>query len=297
MKFKTDHNVYAPTFEVLAELLDKDYEIKHDNSDDALGISATVVHKEYKTHGIHIKTNLGPNPEWKLGAYVNLPLEMVGLPYHIFVSEEKENGFPKLSDTQIDDIRRKIKEIDKRTIMDIKTLGKDIDVGGIGISSKELNFYQEGGLDLSSFENYGIDINYEKFLLEPFKKMSDNYKLIKTVINASDSKVRDLTEKVINLYLTEIRFKNPDNGLQAVKRFTPEVVKKFTTANKDFYIATVKSYFDLKNIDIKTEGPMIDTFVKELGDLYIEEEIYSWAYNGTGDDHFVSGAAKDLFLF
>jgi len=297
MKFKTNHNVYAPIFEALAELLDKDYEIKYDNSDDALGISATVVHKKYKTHGIHISTYLGPNPEWKIGAYVNLPLSLVSLPYYRFTPKGEENGFPALTSNQISKIKDQIKSMNHDTIEYIKEMGEEIELGYIHISKDELKFYQDGGLNLSSLKNYGIDIDYKEFLLNSFKEMIDNYRLILTIVKADDPKVRDLTEDAVNLYFEEMLFQNVDEGLKAARRFTSDVIDKFTKDNKDVYIETVKEYFDLDKIDLEVDGQTIASFAKALDDDYIKDEIYAWAYKGTGDDQFLSAAAKELFLF
>ena len=149
MKIITDHRFYAPTFQAIADILDKDYEIKYDHTDKELSLALVVVHKKYKAHGITISTYLGKDAEWTLNAYVDLPIDT----YDIMSTTFKPLGrydteygqFPKLTDEQIIDLKQRINKIAKNTMKDIRDYIKDLNAGNGQMSISDIKRYYING--------------------------------------------------------------------------------------------------------------------------------------------------------
>lgn len=307
MKIETDHRFYAPTFQALADILDKDYEIKYDNTDKELDLSLTVVHKKYKSHGIHIRTHLGPDPEWRIGAYVNLPIETNYIPNVSFKPHARydtEYGqFPMLAPDQIRDLTTKIKKIAKVTLEVIQEELEQID--SLQMSKDDINFYYEDGFEvMKNFKNYGVDVDYEEFLLQPRKDMLLNWKIVQGVYNSKIPEIRRLMQLAIDMYIEELRMKPINDAIKFSDKFmtvSGGVVNEFTDDNNRSYLEMVKSMFDGvpedpedKEIMMKKIVSFIRTIDRNKSLVYM---INEWAYEMTQDEHFLSQEAKDIFLF
>ena len=153
MKIITDHRFYAPTFQAIADILDKDYEIKYDHTDKELSLALVVVHKKYKAHGFTISTYLGSDPEWTINAYVDLPIDTYDIMRTTFKPlgryDTEYGQFPKLTDEQIIDLKQRINKIAKNTIQNIQDYIKDLNDGHVQMSTNDIKRYfvtpQESG--------------------------------------------------------------------------------------------------------------------------------------------------------
>jgi hypothetical protein len=264
MKIITDHRFYAPTFQAIADILDKDYEIKYDHTDKELSLALVVVHKKYKAHGITISTYLGKDPEWTINAYVDLPIDT----YDIMSTTFKPLGrydteygqFPKLTDEQIIDLKQRINKIAKNTMKDIRDYIKDLNVGHVQMSISDIKRYYINGFEiLDNFKYYGVDLNYEEFLITPRKNMLANFKIVEGIYNSKIKELRKLLPLAISMYIREMQLLSVDNAIQYSKIFlTVEhggILGEFTDEHNQLYLNMVKSMFEnISNNEIKNLG-------------------------------------------
>ncbi len=297
MKFKTDHNFYEPTFNALAKLLENDYEILYDSSDEPLGISATVVSKKYKSHGIHIRTYLGEDPEWELTSYVALPLEIKHLPRYKFKPAGKRDGFPFLLDEQLNDLKGKIsymgQAILQLIVIAFESLDKQL------ISDDDIRYYYSTGFNiLDNFDNYGIKLNYKTFLLP---KCEYNYQALLGIYNSQNKQIRELLDEGLLLYLEAIlKVGDLVRATSLTQRFLTvrdNIIDEFNTQHMDLYIKIIDK-FAFKESDERKQISAIITFRSAIDhNKILEDKINLWAFEKTSKDYFLPQTAKDIFLF
>ncbi len=310
MKIITDHRFYAPTFQAIADILDKDYEIKYDHTDKELSLALVVVHKKYKAHGFTISTYLGSDPEWTINAYVALPIDT----YDIMSTTFKPLGrydteygqFPKLTDEQIIDLKQRINKIAKNTMNNIQDYIKVLNDGNGQMSTNDIKRYYINGFEiLDNFKYYGVDLNYEEFLITPRKNMLVNFNIVEGIYNSKIKELRKLLPLAISMYIREMQLLSLDNAIQCSKRFLTfghgGILGEFTDEHNQLYLNMVKSMFE--NISNNPDEQLsmvydIRAFKKSIdSNKTLLNMINSWAYNMTNDEHFLSQEAKDIFLF
>ena len=239
MKIITDHRFYAPTFQAIADILDKDYEIKYDHTDNALGLSLVVIHKKYKAHGFTISTYLGSDPEWTINAYVALPIDT----YDIMSTTFKPLGrydteygqFPKLTDEQIIDLKQRINKIAKNTIQNIQDYIKDL-------NDEFIKYFPTIQLKpiLRDTENqrYWIEENLLKVKIN-----EKEFNLAKAILKIIDTYVETKKESFQNFLdaCLEIHHLNDSNKLQAY-----EFIKELIGVSVDARIFEIVSFAILK---------------------------------------------------
>ena len=310
MKIITDHRFYAPTFQAIADILDKDYEIKYDHTDNPLSLALVVVHKKYKAHGFTISTYLGKDPEWTINAYVDLPIDT----YDIMSTTFKPLGrydteygqFPKLTDEQIIDLKQRINKIAKNTMKDIRDYIKALNAGNVQMSMRDIKRYYINGFEiLDNFKYYGVDLNYEEFLITPRKIMLVNFNIVEGIYNSKIKELRKLLPLAISMYIREMQLLTVYNAIHSSKRFlTSEhggILGEFTDEHNQLYLNMVKSMFEKISNNPNEHLSMvhdISAFKKSIdNNKTLLNMINSWAYNMTNDEHFLSQEAKDIFLF
>lgn len=304
MKINTNHRFFAPVFNQIAELLDKDYDIDNDNTDEPLGLSLSVFSKKYKSHGLNISTHLGENPEWSINVYNRMPITLPSLGRYRFTPEKDDEGFPLLTQNQLYKIANAITLFEKDLLTDIYALIDEINSGSAGIDTESINFQYEYGFDsLIGLENYGKEISYDKFFEQIFKKSINNYRLMVGIFNSKDQKIRKYLEKTIDMYIDQMNYMSLDDAYEAARRFmttsrSDSVLGAFTVANRHNYLDMVKKHImDIKNFSTIHHRDIIG-FVRCIdSDKLLEDEIMTWAYEFTDDESFLSQDVKDLFLF
>lgn len=314
MKIITDHRFYAPTFQAIADILDKDYEIKYDHTDKELSLSLVVIHKKYKAHGFTISTYLGSDPEWTINAYVDLPIDT----YDIMSTTFKPLGrydteygqFPKLTDEQIIDLKQRINKIAKNTIQNIQDYIKDLNDGHVQMSTSDIKRYYINGFEnLDNFKYYGVDLNYEEFLITPRKNMLVNFNIVEGIYNSKIKELRKLLPLAISMYIREMQLLSLDNAIHYSKRFLTfghgGILGEFTDEHNQLYLNMVKSMFENISNNPAEQLSKVDDMVYDIrafkrsidNNKTLLNMINSWAYNMTNDEHFLSQEAKDIFLF
>jgi len=296
---KDGHRFYEPVFKQLAEIVDKDYKILYDSTGESLSLSFTVVSKKYKHHGLHISTHLGSNPEWKISSYYSLPLNL-NQSFYEFTPEKDDEGFPLLTSKQIAAIKTKIKAIDKSTLREIDEYGTDVELGQIALNPKDLSMFvsTDTGPDLRVLTDYGINVDYSNYLLNPSRDMLNNYRLIKSIMKSPDPKVREYTEESILMYIDQITVLSIDNAIKAIGRFDREIFAVVTDTIKDEYIDMVDGmYSSQTEIDIELESWNINHFIHLFDDNYVRNKLSSLFYNKTKNSDFLSKEVQDVFLF
>jgi len=302
MKIATDHRFYAPVWNQLAEILDKDYVMNNDSTDSALDNSITVTNKKYPSHGLHISTYLGDNPEWSITAYYTLPVDLNYLKKYKFIPSRDNENFPILMDSQLRKIKEKIKEIDNSVIESLEEMKDDLENGSIAFGGRNMVFFLEGGLDLRPFKTYGISIDYRRFLIVPDKSMKNNYMKLVAITKAKDPTILKLTNEFIDVYLDELKYLNIDQLFKWMNKLNSDIKSKFSKENFNKYIDLIKSQYNfadgyefVPDLDGWQVKQLINMF--EDNDDYVSTELINYFYENTKDEQFLPSEVKDLFLF
>lgn len=301
MKINTDHKFFAPVFKQIAELLEDDYILDIDSTDQPLGLSLTVLNKKYKSHGLNISTYLGENPEWKINAYSRLSLELAPTKSYRFTPIKDAENFPILSDSQIEIIKKQIVKIDKAILDEIISTVDSINNGEISISTETINHrFNDGFDDLINVSNYDVKINYEEYFLITFGKSLTMFRLVQGIFNSKNPEIRNLLEQIIDLYIESMHNTNIDDAYTAANRFSTvdrsnSILGAFTKKNEQTYLEMVKVQV--------TKKPVIDDydiigFIRAIeSNTNLTSEIYAWAYEYTQYEKFLPDSVKDIFLF
>ena len=220
MKFKTDHTHHEPIFSALATILDNDYEILYDSSDNALGLSATVVHKKYKSHGFHISTYLNERPDWTVTTFIDLPLDNILNPKltRFTFQPTYKDGYPYLTNTQINDISIKLAKMETTTlniIMDSLAIIDNIQMSGSSINS----YYQNGFKVLENFKNYGVKVDFKNFLLNTNVNTLMLFRIIQGIYISPIPEIKILLSDAIEAYIDIMMTSNLDAACSMANRF------------------------------------------------------------------------------
>ena len=302
MKIATDHQFYAPVWNQLAEILDKDYIMHHDSTDSALDNSITVTNKKYPSHGLHISTYLGDNPEWSITAYYTLPVDLNYLKKYSFTPLRDDENFPILTETQLRKIKEKIKEIDDSVIESLEEMKDDLENGLIVFGGRNMVFFLEGGLDLRPFKKYGINIDYRGFLIVPDKSMKNNYMKLVAITKAKDPNILKLTNESIDMYLEELKYLNTDQLFKWVNKLDLNTKSKFNKENLNRYIDLIKSQYNFDagyDFDSDLDGWQVKQLINMFidNDDYVSMELITYFYKNTEDIYFLPSEVRDIFLF
>ena len=305
MKFKTDHTHHEPIFSALATILDNDYEILYDSSDNALGLSATVVHKKYKSHGFHISTYLNERPDWTVTTFIDLPLDNILNPKltRFTFQPTYKDGYPYLTNTQINDISIKLAKMETTTlniIMDSLAIIDNIQMSGSSINS----YYQNGFKVLENFKNYGVKVDFKNFLLNTNVNTLMLFRIIQGIYISPIPEIKILLSDAIEAYIDIMITSNLDAACSMANRFLSvskeNIATAFTEYNMSHYMEMIESHILLMtgsdNIDLIIKS--IITFRRAIdSNSNLEDRINFWAFSYTGDDYFLPQTAKDIFLF
>lgn len=301
MKFETDHTHYEPIFSALANILDKDYEILYDSSDSALSLSATVVHKKYKSHGFHISTYLGERVDWTINAYINLPLDIPNIKF-TFIPSYKD-GYPYLTNEQVKDISSKLSEMASKTL---DFINNELSVlGNKQMSGSDIHLYYIDGFKvLENFKNYGVKIDYEHFLLNDNVNSLTIFRVIEGCFTSTIPEIHQILPEAIELYIHNMTMSSLDGALTMANRFLSaskeNICNSFTEYNMERYVNMISAHIIplLETEDIiKIVRPIIGFRRAVDSNTELEDRINLWAYNNTKDEYFLPQTAKDIFLF
>lgn len=305
MKFKTDHNAYEPVFAQLAELLDSDFTIKYDSSDEPLGISATVVDKT-GVIGFNISTHLGKNPEWRISSFYDIPFSLNDMKsgshpsYKFIPAGVNSKDFPILTKDQIDTIKTKLKSIYIHTLAEIKTAVKKINGGVYTISGDYIRTnYEDGFKSFNNFESIGMQVDPAKFFLGNVNKIT--HKLIQGLAKSNNQNLVALAPIAAKLYLSNLKinkFSTP-NMLTAISdlRTKDDVDKIYLTEDvQNYLIELIKQYVETA---LTTERSyLLVTIIRLYEDITkVASELKVFAYELTGDSTWLPKDVSDLFLF
>lgn len=305
MKFKTDHTHHEPIFSALATILDKDYEILYDSSDNALGLSATVVHKKYKSHGFHISTYLNERPDWTITTFIDLPLDNILNPKltRFTFQPTYKDGYPYLTNTQINDISIKLAKMETTTlniIMDSLAIIDNIQMSGSSINS----YYQNGFKVLENFKNYGVKVDYEHFLIHDDVNSLTIFRVIEGCFISTIPEIHKVLPAAIEFYIHTMTISSLAGALEMANRFLSvskeNICNSFSEYNMERYVNMVSAHILplLETEDInKIVRPIIGFRRAVDSNIELENRINLWAFNNTNDEYFLPQTAKDIFLF
>lgn len=301
MKFETDHTHYEPIFSALATILDKDYEILYDSSDSALSLSATVVHKKYKSHGFHISTYLGERVDWTINSYIDLPLDIPSIKFKFQPSYKDD--YPYLTNEQVNDISSKLDEMATKTL---ELINQELSV----IDNKQMSgsdihsYYSDGFKVLENFKNYGVKVDYEHFLISDDVNSLTTFRVIEGCFTSTIPEIHQVLPAAIEFYIHTMTISSLTGALEMANRFLSiskeNICNSFSEYNMERYVNMVSAHILplLKTEDInKIVRPIIGFRRAVDSNTELEDRINLWAFNNTSDEYFLPQTAKDIFLF
>lgn len=299
MKVRSDHKMHSTIFNKLLTLFERNYKMRNDDSDNALGIEVSVINKTQQGHGFNISTSLNPSNEWSINFFHLLPIENLHGFYYIFTPDTKKNGFPDISSKQFEIIKTEIKKLEEAALQEIKYYIRDLNDGMIRFGIDEAKRYTSNPIRFDLLKNYGGTITPSDFFLTPFKQVKNTYTILEVIMNAKDKDVKNLINNAIDMYL-EQTFESTNDVLvisKAISRISPKIINVMNDKNIETYINLV--------IDIFPFGEDYDQIARynmyHLSNILdiqqVHDRLYSYFYKITENENFLADDVKDIFFF
>jgi len=300
IKIKTDHNAFNPTFKQIAALLEDDFVMLRDSSNDDISMGFTVVHKNNNNWGFHVSTYLADRPEYSINVYYNLPVKLQSIRMkRTYKTERGRDGFPYLMEYQINQMKLDIENMKKDFFDQIEYLKKDIETGSYHLKIEDVFMAAEGGLDLRKLKTFGIKIDYEDFiLLDHFKTYNQFTKVLDAIINSKDPFVKKLTEKYIEIIFERSKDFNLSSVINVLRTISKYDELHTPKIHNMFFEKVIKQFFtedNQKNEDFFAMDSLLQSFENNYGDS-THNQIIDYYYSITKNTRFFRKELRSIFL-